>query len=39
MRIFLAILVALVMFVPILKGKSGYFRQDHHFYHHQNDYP
>jgi len=37
-RIILAFLLSLLIFIPIIKGKSGYFIRDYHFYH-QNDYP
>jgi hypothetical protein len=37
-RIILAFLLSLLIFIPILKGKSGYFVHDLTF-HSQNDYP
>jgi len=38
-RLFLAFLISLIIFVPIIKGKSGYFNKDIHLYATQNDYP
>ena len=37
-RIAIAILLSLLIFIPIIKGKSGYFSHDLTFYS-QNDYP